>query len=448
VHARSENSSGAGDYRVEHPKTPDARVFAFADIDTIKERVRRKYSHRAKPYNVFDEYWTTGIAQQIARSNRFENTTLGVIVINAIWIAVDTDHNQAVTLMDATWIFRIADILFFGYFAGELIIRFAAFQRKTRSLRDPWFVFDSCLVILYFFDPFVMTIAAAIAGGSLDLPTSLLKLFRLFRLTRLIRMMRSFPELMIMLKGMATAVTSVSYTLGLLMLVTYVFAIALAQLSVGMAFREQYFQGVGLSMYTLIIYGTFLDSLVPFTDEVREESTICLMVLTIFAIISALTLMNMLIGVLCEIVSAIAVSEKEDLLTEKVHDTCSKVMEAIDCNQNDMISFQEMKVLFDSKDAQMAFKAAQVQIHDLVDVAEDFLHSDGKDGQMTFNQFMTMVLDCRASKNASLKDVMFLRRRINSRFRDLNHDMKSAENKISALIAKRRAQKVKVVGAR
>merc|ERR1712129_215545 len=106
------------------------------------------------------------------------------------------------------------------------------------------------------------------------------------------------------------------------------------------------------------------------------------MVLTVFAIISALTLMNMLVGVLCEIVSAIAVSEKEDLLTEKVHQTCCKVIKATDCNQTDMISFEEMKVLFESKDAQMAFKAAQVKIHDLVDVAEDFLHSDGKDGQL------------------------------------------------------------------
>merc|ERR1719433_405888 len=113
-----------------------------------------------------------------------------------------------------------------------------------------------------------------------------------------------------MIEGMVTATASVSYTLCLLMLVTYVFAIALAQLSIGTSFREQYFQGVALSMYTLFIYGTLLDSLVGFTDAVREESTICLMLVTVFAIVSALTLMNMLVGVLCEIVSAIASTEK------------------------------------------------------------------------------------------------------------------------------------------
>jgi len=263
----------------------------------------------------------------------------------------------------------------------------------------------------------------------------------------LVRMMRSLPELMIMIKGMVTAAASVSYTLGLLMVVTYVFAIALANLSIGTSFREQYFQGVGLSMYTLFIYGTFLDSLVPFTDEVREESTICLMVLTVFAVISALTLMNMLVGVLCEIVSAIATTEKESILTEKVHETCCRVIEAIDRDDNNMISFEEMKVLFESKEAQTALKAARVNIHDLVDVAEDFLHNDGRDGQMTFAQFMTMVLDCRASKKASLKDVMVLRKRINSRFRDFRVDLKSAQKKINALVAKRKAKKAKRLAA-
>jgi len=441
VPTHSESSSGSDYVRTARQKSHENRVFAFADIDAVKVRVRSKFNHKPPPYNVHNEYWETGIAQKIARSQRFENLTLGVIVINAVWIAIDTDENDAVTLLDARWVFRIADTLFFGYFAVELIIRFAAFQRKKRSLRDPWFVFDSSLVTLYFFDPFVMTFAAAVTGGSIDLPTSLLRLFRLFRLTRLVRMMRSLPELMILVKGMVTASASVSYTLGLLMIVTYIFAIAMAQLSIGTSFREQYFQGVALSMYTLLIYGTFLDSLAGFTDAVREESTICLMMLTVFAIISALTLMNMLVGVLCEVVSAIARTETEALLTEKVHETCCKVLEEIDSNHNNLISFEEMQLLFENKDAQRVFASARVNIYDLVDVAEDFLHRDGKKRQMRVDDFMNMVLDCRASKKATLKDVMVLRRRINTQFREFRIDMKGAEKKINALLEKTKKQK-------
>mmetsp|Transcript_40405 Transcript_40405/g.79835 ORF Transcript_40405/g.79835 Transcript_40405/m.79835 type:complete len:590 (+) Transcript_40405:101-1870(+) len=443
---QSETSAGSAGYKTsdrtpKREKRSQDLVWAFADTDTIKERVRSNIKKSPESYRVEQEYWQTGLAQKIARSPRFENLTLGVIVINAIWIAIDTDYNKAVTLLDASWEFRIADILFFGYFSVELIIRFAAFQRKTRCLCDPWFVFDSCLVMFYFFDPFIMTFAAAVTGGGLDLPTSLLRLFRLFRLTRLVRMMRSLPELLIMIKGMVTAAASVSYTLGLLLVVTYIFAIALAQLSIGTSFREQYFKGVGLSMYTLFIYGTILDSLAGFTDAVREESTICLIVLTVFAIMSALTLMNMLVGVLCEIVSAIAIEEKETLLTEKVKGICIKVIEEIDSNHNGMVSFEEVKKLIDNEEAQRVLQTAKVNIRDLVEVAEHFFHEEGREGQLTLNVFMDMVLDCRASKKASLKDVMVLRRRINSRFRDFRDAMKGAETKIDRLIEKRKAKK-------
>merc|ERR1719359_1233722 len=67
-------------------------------------------------------------------------------------------------------------------------------------------------------------------GGGLNLPTSVLRLFRLARLSRLVRMLRSLPELMVMIKGMITATATVGYTLSLLILITYVFAIAFRNL--------------------------------------------------------------------------------------------------------------------------------------------------------------------------------------------------------------------------
>merc|ERR1711865_11972 len=107
----------------------------------------------------------------------------------------------------------------------ELFIRFMAFKRKVCALRDPWFAFDTALVALYAFDPFAIGIMTAVQGGSgMDLPTSILRLFRLARLSRLTRMLRSLPELMIMIKGIVSATASVGYPMGLLLLVTYVFA--------------------------------------------------------------------------------------------------------------------------------------------------------------------------------------------------------------------------------
>ena len=121
----------------------------FADKEEMKKKLRAQLD--APPYNVHDFYWTEGYVQSIARNAVFENTTLGVIAFNAIWIAVDTDHNKAALLSDAHPVFQIAEHFFCVYFTAEILIRFLAFRRKQNCCRDSWFVFDSILVTFMVF---------------------------------------------------------------------------------------------------------------------------------------------------------------------------------------------------------------------------------------------------------------------------------------------------------
>merc|ERR550537_2118995 len=102
-----------------------------------------------------------------------------------------------------------------------------------------------------------------------------------------------------------TAMKSVLYVMGLLVAITYVFAIALNMLSEGTEFRDAYFFNVPIAMYFLLIHGTFLDDLADFADAIRAESPLCLLLVGIFIYFSSLTVMNMLIGVLCEVVSSV-----------------------------------------------------------------------------------------------------------------------------------------------
>merc|ERR1719424_761800 len=182
-------------------------------------------------------------------------------------------------------------------------------------MRDGWFVFDTTLVALYAFDPFTIGFMAYLSGGGgLNLPTAVLRLFRLARLSRLVRMLRSLPELMIMIKGMLTATTSVGYTLGLLMLITYIFSIAIRNLvpkgteegDIGIDF----FSSVPEAMHNLIIFACFLDALSDFAIPVKEQSTSVFVLCWIYIALASLTVMNMLVGVLCEVIAAVAMEEK------------------------------------------------------------------------------------------------------------------------------------------
>lgn len=386
----------------------------------------------ASEYDVHDCYYKTGFFQCIAKNIYFENTTLAVIVVNAIWIAVDADWNRAETLLDANWPFVFADSAFFAYFVLELFVRFMAFERKCNCLKDAWFVFDTTLVALYLFDPFIITLTvAASGGGKLDLPTSILRLFRLARLSRLVRMLKSLPELLIMIKGMVKAAATVSYTLGLLIIFTYVFAIALTQLSVGTEFRERYFKGVALSMYSLIVYGTFLDSLAEFCDDIRAESTPCLIAVTIFVVVASMTVMNMLIGVLCEVIAAVAEDEKETMITEKVYDKLGNIVKAIDNDGDGSISFRQLEKIVDDREALDVLSSLNVDPTDLIDVVEDLLSEHGK--KVKFDDFMEVVLNLRGGLTAKLKDIYFVNKRFNQKFEETKSTMEVLHKKLDIL---------------
>eukprot|EP00929_Paragymnodinium_shiwhaense_P033298 TRINITY_DN18310_c0_g1_i1.p1 TRINITY_DN18310_c0_g1~~TRINITY_DN18310_c0_g1_i1.p1 ORF type:complete len:524 (+),score=127.76 TRINITY_DN18310_c0_g1_i1:189-1760(+) len=400
-------------------------MFHYTDSAAMKDQVRKAIL-KPEAYSVFDYYHAEGVFQKVAKHAWFENVTLSVISLNAIWISIDTDYNYVGSPVDKFW-FELADNLFCVYFFGEWFIRFMAFKKKFNCFRDAWFVFDSCLVLLMVLETWVLVMVVKIsggkAGGSVLANAAILRLFRLLRLSRLLRMLRSLPELMILVKGMMTAMRSVMYVMGLLIIITYVFAIAFTLLSDGTDFKADFFADVPLAMYSLIIYGTFLDNLADFCDAIRAESFVCLCLVGLFIILACLTVLNMLIGVLCEVISAVAATEREELLTVMVSDTIKKIMKQIDTNGDGMISFTEFRKILEYPSALRALQQAGVDPAGTVDFADLFFIEDGEPIQLPFDRFMEMVLDLRGSNGATVKDVMTLWKQINPRMQQTNKEV-------------------------
>jgi len=419
-------------------------MFNFSNAEAIKEKVRNA-KVRNDPYNVHNFYWESGHFQSIARHHLFENVTLGVIVINALWISIDTDLNDADTLVEAGPTFIVADCLFFFYFVAELFIRFMAFKRKRNCLKDGWFVFDTTLVTLYFLDPFLLGFVAAMqGGGGLNLPTAVLRLFRLARLSRLVRMLRSFPQLMIMIKGMVSATTSVGYTLGLLMVITYVFAIALRNLvDEDSEIEKEYFSTVPESMHNLIVFGTFLDALSDFILAIKGQNVPCFLLTWLYIALASLTVMNMLIGILCEVVDAVAEEEKESMMVDKIKEKFTEIVGRLDKDGSGTLSWEEFKAILAYPDALRALESVNIDPESMVDMAEDFFFEDGEMVSVSLEEFMEMVLDLRGGQRATVKDMMGLGKRFNQKFMtmrarvdDLDGKMFDINRKVDQIIDK------------
>jgi len=382
-------------------------------------------------------YHETGFFQWLARHQVFENTTLGVIVVNALWMSIDTDCNKSATLVGAHIVFIFADISFFSYFSGELFIRFAAFKQKKSCLKDAWFIFDTTLVSLYAFDPFISIIALVQGGSGMKLPLTVLRLFRLARLSRLIRMLRSLPELMVMVKGMASAAASVGYTLGLLLGLTYVFAIALVNLvEPDSDIAETYFSTVPESMHNLILYGTFLDALSDFLKDVQAESVPCFILSWVYIMLAALTIMNMLIGVLCEVISAVAAEEKESAMVDQVREKFESIVTRLDDNHDGILSWKEFQLMLAFPEAVDALEQVNVDPESMVDMAEDFFFEDGEEVEVTFEDFMGLILDMRGGNAGTVKDIMNVGKRINHKFITMKKGMEALDTKVSSIDSK------------
>merc|ERR1712061_630225 len=135
-----------------------------------------------------DLYKTEGRIQAIARSRAFFATSMTVVLLNTIYMALDAEFNDAL-IQDATFAFQFGENSFCTFFSIELAIRFAAYQRKKDSFKDNWFVFDLFLVTLQVSETWILRIV--MIWHQMDQLTFLkaARLLRLARLGRLVRML-------------------------------------------------------------------------------------------------------------------------------------------------------------------------------------------------------------------------------------------------------------------
>jgi len=393
----------------------------FMDADAVKDKIRQ---HLIKPeVNVGELYKKEGVWQLLARNHIFEAVSNVIIAMNAIWIAVDTDLNPAPSLLQAPLPFQVAEQLFCLYFSFEWVVRFMAFERTRDLVKDRWFMFESALVALMVLETWVMTsvvmiLTAATSGdqdavgvdGNQGAVLRVLRLLRLNRAARIARVLSAIPELMVLVKGIVTAARSVFFTIALMMGIIYVFAVAFRELSKGTELEDEYFSSVPTSMTMLLLWGAFPD-LVDTVNNIGSASPYLAVLFVGFIFLTSLTVMNMLIGVLVEMVSMVAAVEKEEIEVSFVKNKFLSMLPTIDEDGNMMISKDEFETLLATRECTEALQSVGVDVIGLVDLTDFIYMNTGEEG-LSFSQIMDMVLNLRQKNKATVKDIVDLRKYI------------------------------------
>jgi len=292
-------------------------------------------------------YGDTKIAAKICTHPFWEPVCLFVICFNGLWIGYSVDQEDP-EAEKQPYHHRMVENFFCFYFSGEIIIRIAAYRHPLSFFFDPvqraWNIFDFTLVVLLLGETWAMPMMYS--GSQPDLPA--LSAMRLLRMLRMVRVLRMIPELAMMVRSLVAAIRSVSTTFILAVGIMYIFAIILTQWA---RTHEQKNECIPPTICIDHLYGSLARSFLTLMqimcfDNCFEVIRATLneripygLLLILFILIVAFTVLNMLIGVVCQIVAATSAGERDAQRKMRVEDLF-RVLDEEDCG---LISKKELQ---------------------------------------------------------------------------------------------------------
>jgi len=376
----------------------------------MKSRMRDAFAEPS--YIATEHYKKKGCAQYIARSHWFEHATMFVILLNSVWIGIESTINESALLINADPGIIIVENLLCLAFTIEIVIRFVAFKNKLRALRDFWFLFDFFLAFFMILETWALFIVLSFT--KLDIiffDSSVLRMMRLLRLTRvarIARMLRFLPEVLILVRAIGAATRSVVLTVLLGLMIVYVFAIALTQIAVDTPAGNQYFSTLPQAMFSLIFNGCFANDLVSMARLVYQDDVVVGALFSCFLLTGPLTVMNLLLGILVEVIRVVATAEQEGRVVRNLKEELHWAKEALG-TEGETISQEELVMLLQNDQAIDALQDVGV---DLIALVKDpNIIFDGEP-VIYFQDFLDEILLLRGSNAATVKDLTVMKNQL------------------------------------
>jgi len=167
---------------------------------------------------------------------------------------------------------------------------------------------------------------------------------------------------------------------------------------------KEFFGSVRDSMVTLLVNGVLLDNISGLVRElIGVKNVAALAVFGIFVLLSALTVINMLIGVLCEVVVEVSAEEKETAAKEKMKKTLLVMLQELDADKSGQLSKSEVQSVICHPEAVAIMNDIQVDTQYLLDISEMLFTSE--DSSLPISVFMNIVLTLRGKRPPTMNDI-------------------------------------------
>jgi len=225
-------------------------------------------------------------------------------------------------------------------------------------------------------------------------------------------------------KGMISATKSVGFIMLFLVLVMYVYSIIMVSIISEPPTGEGHdpesakylFGSMGDAMMTLFTNGVLGDNLSATVSAILEEGTGVAWIFWTFFGISSMTLLNMLIGVLCEVISKSAQAESDALKENAMVCDLGDVFRQLDANGDGRVTVSEWELMKQHPQVRASLSANGIE-PDLLDEQLDkmqaaiFMKKSGRKGNITglsLEEFVGRLCEIQPSKPASCLELQLL----------------------------------------
>mmetsp|Transcript_118014 Transcript_118014/g.345624 ORF Transcript_118014/g.345624 Transcript_118014/m.345624 type:complete len:514 (-) Transcript_118014:178-1719(-) len=370
----------------------------------------REISREYRRATTLVDYGRSGVAQLVVRTAAFEYATFGLVIFNALWMAIDLDFNGK-PLLESSSVFQAVEHFFVVMFSLELVLRFLAFERKRAAFLNAWFVLDFSIVVMMVLDSWLLTLIVVVSGnsslGGLNI-VSALRILRVLRIVRMMKICRFVPELGTMVSSMVAGIRAALIAGVILLAMTYGFAIALRSQSTSTAWGHEHFRSVPLSIYTLLV-----ESLVPDNGEllaiISRESWYCGVIYAVFLLLSAILVLNMLVGMLVDVISRVSAEETEDNNIEVMSKTLQSMLRSADKDYDGLVAKAEFESIIADPKAVSTLYRVGVDVQTLAGEADVIFGTQGT-SRLPFDEFVEEMLQFRRTQPATLGTIMATRR--------------------------------------
>lgn len=367
-----------------------------------------------KMYDVRDCYHKTGFAQAVVKSWAFRTLTHVMIAANALYLGIDVDQNEAESLNASPWAFQACEHGFCLFFVLEWLVRFIAFRRKRDCVRDWWFRFDTFQALVIVTETWLIYCVVSVLENGFwqhvyqKKYLYVLRIVRLTRLFRITKLVQLAPELATMSKGMMMALRAAFSSLFMVSLMTYVFSIVIftvLQDGDGVEHFRPNFDTLPRCMFTLLLHGTLMAELGDLAESLlAAERWVPLIVLMVFVLLSAVTLMNLLIGVLCEVIRGLTAQEDERAALALMNESVVSVLKELDKDGSGTISREELGSMLKDKRSMEVLCSLKVNVLYLMEL-RDMIFPE-PESYITIASFVDLILACRGNRAATVEDLI------------------------------------------